>query len=74
MYDDRDIDLAGRPLTKREQQVLAHIVEGRTNPQIAILIGIDQETVKFHTIRLYRKLDVECRVSAAVKAVRTGLV
>ncbi len=72
--DDRDVDITGRPLTKREQEVLEHIVDGRTNPEIAILVGIDRETVKFHTIRLFRKLDVESRVSAAVKAVRTGLV
>lgn len=52
-------------LTRRENEVLHWLGEGKTNAEIAILLGIRQGTVKRHLENLYAKLGVENRHAAA---------
>jgi DNA-binding CsgD family transcriptional regulator len=52
-------------LTKREAEVLYWISEGKTNPEIAIILKAAPETVKKHAANLYAKLGVPTRTSAA---------
>ncbi len=52
-------------LTKREQEVLEWIAEGKTNPEIALLLSISNRTVEKHCERIYEKLGVENRIAAA---------
>jgi DNA-binding NarL/FixJ family response regulator len=56
------------PLTDRERQVLALIVEGHDNAAIARELVISQNTVKNHVASILDKLDVDNRIQAAVKA------
>jgi DNA-binding NarL/FixJ family response regulator len=65
---------AQNQLTNREQEVLRTVVEGLSNKQIALSLGITERTVKFHLSSLLRKLDAESRAQVAVIAVRRGLV
>ncbi|MBT3239090.1 MAG: response regulator transcription factor, partial [Rhodospirillaceae bacterium] len=51
-------------LTKREQELLSALAEGRTNGQIAEDLGISLNTVKFHLKNLYGKLSVRNRAQA----------
>ncbi len=57
-------------LTRREQDVMAKMVEGLTNKQIAQQLDISYETVKEHVQHLLRKIGVTDRTQAAVWAVR----
>jgi DNA-binding CsgD family transcriptional regulator len=52
-------------LTEREAEVLYWITEGKTNPEIAIILKTAPETVKKHAANLYAKLGVPTRTSAA---------
>jgi FixJ family two-component response regulator len=45
-------------LTPREREVLAHVVAGRLNKQIAGDLGLVEQTVKFHRSALMKKLGV----------------
>lgn len=58
----------GLGLTKREQEVLFWISEGKRNSEAAEILGIAPGTVKRHLENLYVKLGVETRHGAAVKA------
>ncbi|MBY8876322.1 LuxR C-terminal-related transcriptional regulator [Streptomyces sp. PLK6-54] len=60
-------------LGAREAEVLQLLVAGRRNRQIATELGISENTVKFHTSRLYRKLGVSSRAAAAAIAADAGL-
>jgi DNA-binding NarL/FixJ family response regulator len=64
----------GGGLTGREREVLALIVEGLANKQIAVRLGIGEKTVKTHVSRVLGKLGAEDRTQAAVMALRSGLV
>ena len=44
-------------LTPREREVLAHVVAGRRNKQIAADLGVSEGTVKLHRSQVMRKLD-----------------
>ncbi|GAB3278099.1 LuxR C-terminal-related transcriptional regulator [Parasphingorhabdus pacifica] len=55
-------------LTRREREVLEHLVRGSSNRQIARSLGISERTVKNHLHGIFTKLDVTDRTSAAVKA------
>lgn len=61
------------PLTRRETEVLRHIVQGHTNKQIAEHLKISYETVKEHVQHMLKKIGVTDRTQAAVWAVRNGL-
>jgi DNA-binding CsgD family transcriptional regulator len=52
-------------LTEREAEVLYWITEGKTNPEIAVILKTAPETVKKHAANLYAKLGVPTRTSAA---------
>jgi len=45
-------------LTQRERQVLALVVDGKPNKQIAALLGIHERTVKLHRTSITTKLGV----------------
>ncbi|HKE84328.1 MAG TPA: response regulator transcription factor [Vicinamibacterales bacterium] len=74
MFDDRLSDAFAEPLTPREQEVLEHIVAGRSNRQIASELGISEHTVKFHVSAVLGKLGVSSRAAAIRRGVRRGLV
>ena len=60
-------------LTQREKKVLALIIEGKSNPEIADALVISTHTVKAHIESLYRKLGVHNKVQAAVYAVLNNI-
>jgi LuxR family maltose regulon positive regulatory protein len=60
------------PLTPREREVLKLLVAGRTNLQISAELFISKETVKSHVAHLMRKLDVNSRVQASIRARELG--
>ena len=53
-------------LSPREQQVAEWVGEGKSNEEIAIILGISAHTVKNHLDKIFRKLGVENRCAAAV--------
>lgn len=61
-------------LTGREREILALVVSGRNNGEIAALLTISLSTVKFHVSSIFSKLNVTNRVEAARLAVEAGLV
>jgi DNA-binding NarL/FixJ family response regulator len=66
--------LAATPLTDRELDVLALIVAGHSNYEIADKLYITVGTVKTHVRNILNKLCVNDRTQAAVRALRAGLV
>jgi DNA-binding NarL/FixJ family response regulator len=52
-------------LTPREAEVLYWICEGKTNPEIAIILNASANTIKKHNQNLFIKLGVETRMAAA---------
>ncbi len=61
-------------LTKREQEVLLLISEGKSNQEIADQLFITLKTVKTHVSNILAKLEVEDRTQAAIYAFRHHLV
>lgn len=57
------------PLTHREKEILKHLVNGGTNKEIAVGLGISYETVKEHVQNILSKVGVNDRSQAAVWAV-----
>jgi DNA-binding CsgD family transcriptional regulator/tetratricopeptide (TPR) repeat protein len=60
-------------LSPREREVLALIVDGRTNREIGERLFISQKTVGVHVGNILAKLGVSGRVEAATAALRLGL-
>jgi DNA-binding CsgD family transcriptional regulator/tetratricopeptide (TPR) repeat protein len=60
-------------LTPREQQVLAALVGGATNREIAAELFMAEKTASVHVSRILAKLGVRSRTEAAAVAHRTGL-
>lgn len=52
-------------LSRKEREVLFWVNEGKTNAEIALILKISCQTVKFHLKNIFRKLGVETRTAAA---------
>jgi LuxR family maltose regulon positive regulatory protein len=62
------------PLSRREMDVLLLIAEGLTNKEISRKLYLSTNTVKSHSIKIYRKLNVNNRNQAVAKARLLGLL
>lgn len=62
------------PLSPRELEVLALIVEGLSNQEVSDRLYISLATTKTHVRNILNKLAVNDRTQAAVQAMRRGLV
>ncbi len=60
-------------LTTRELEVLAHVVQGLRNAEIAERLFLSEKTVDHHVSAILRKLDVRTRGQASAEAMRLGL-
>ncbi len=63
-----------RRLTRRELEILQLVSGGRSNRQVAEILWVADQTVKFHLANIYRKLNVRSRFEAARWAREAGLL
>jgi NarL family two-component system response regulator LiaR len=66
--------IPGHDLTAREREILALMVKGLSNPQIAERLVISLSTVKFHVSSILSKLEVNSRAEAVALAWQHHLV
>jgi len=67
-------DIPPDPLTPREREVLRLVAEGKTNKDVAKLLGISQKTAESHRTRILEKLGIHETASLVRYAVRRGLI
>jgi len=70
----REPQKIGFDLTEREREVLALLVQGLNNPEIAERLVVSRSTIKFHVSSILSKLGVASRTEAVALAVKEGLV
>lgn len=61
-------------LSAREIEIMTAIAGGYANKQIASRLGISERTVKNHVTSIFKKLGVNARVEALIKALKSGLI
>jgi DNA-binding NarL/FixJ family response regulator len=61
-------------LTRRELEILRLVAEGHSNAQLAGMLWVTEQTVKFHLSNIYRKLGVGNRTEAGRWAQLHGLL
>jgi two-component system nitrate/nitrite response regulator NarL len=61
-------------LTRRELEILQLVSGGRSNRQVAQILWVADQTVKFHLANVYRKLGVRSRFEAARWARENGVL
>lgn len=61
-------------LTNREKEVLRWTAEGKTSAEIAQILGVTERTVNFHLCNSMQKLNVNNKISAAIRAVMLGIL
>ncbi|MCB9145348.1 MAG: response regulator transcription factor [Anaerolineales bacterium] len=64
----------GLDLTEREREVLALMVDGLSNAQIAVRLGVSASTIKSHVSNILSKLGVASRTEAVTLALRNHIV
>jgi DNA-binding CsgD family transcriptional regulator len=55
------------PFSEREKDVIQFLLQGKSNKQIALALGISSRTVEFHLSNIYAKLGVNNRSEAILK-------
>jgi RNA polymerase sigma factor (sigma-70 family) len=69
------VEAAEVALTPREREVLDWVAAGKTNREIATILGASPRTVEKHLERIYEKIGIETRTAAVmrpIKALRRG--
>ncbi len=61
-------------VTDREKEVLYWGAEGKTDPEMAIILGISVNTVRFHWKSIFSKLSARGRSYAVTKSIRLGII
>ena len=61
-------------LTVREYDVLGLVTKGYSNKDVARELNITVNTVKTHLRNIYRKLEVDDRAQAIIKAIKEGII
>jgi DNA-binding NarL/FixJ family response regulator len=81
MFVERACGVVGSPrfdgssaFTAREKEVLEMLVDGRSNREIGVPLGIAVRTVKAHVARLMRKVGVRNRIALSTYAISHSLV
>ncbi|GAB1471682.1 response regulator transcription factor [Chloroflexota bacterium] len=64
----------GLDLTEREREVLALMIEGLSNSQIAVKLGVSSSTIKSHVSNILSKLGVASRTEAVTLALRNHII
>lgn len=62
-----------RPLSTRELEVLQHIVAGKSNKEIAAILGLSVNTVSVHRANIMDALEIHNTAELVVLAIRYGL-
>jgi DNA-binding CsgD family transcriptional regulator len=60
------------PITARERDVLSWVAAGKTDREIAEILGMSTRTVQKHLQHIYEKLGVETRTAAVMRAMECG--
>ncbi len=55
----------------REKQVVDLLVQGKSNKEMSVELGISVRTIEFHLSNIYKKLDVSTRIEAALLLTET---
>lgn len=66
-------EAVGKILSRREQEVLGHVLAGKTSREIGELIGLSARTVEFHRVNVMGKLGAANLAELVVNARRRGL-
>jgi DNA-binding NarL/FixJ family response regulator len=74
MHDPSPAPAGRAPLTAREVEIVALVVDGLTNPEIGKRLHISARTVQSHVAAAMRKLEARSRTQLAVLALRAGIV
>jgi DNA-binding NarL/FixJ family response regulator len=61
-------------LSRRETEILHLVAQGQSNKEIALVLGISDQTVKNNITSLLRKLGVQDRTQAVIHALRHGWI
>ncbi len=61
---------ANRTLTRRQQEVLVLLTQGRSNREIAGALGLSENTVKVHLVTLFKVLGVSSRTEALLAGLK----
>jgi DNA-binding CsgD family transcriptional regulator len=61
-------------LSRREREVLEWVARGKSNADIATIMGVSSHTVDAYLRRIFLKLGTTDRVTAAIRAVGSGML
>ncbi|MFT4073903.1 MAG: LuxR family transcriptional regulator [Asticcacaulis sp.] len=61
-------------ITPKEAEILSWVAAGKTDAEIATILGISRNTVDTHMRHVFAKLETHSRVTAVVKAIAEGII
>jgi transcriptional regulator EpsA len=65
---------AGRLVTRRQEEILALIRDGKTNTEIATILEVSPWTIKSHIQMIFQRLNTNNRTQAITRAISLGIL
>ncbi len=73
-FQGNEIDGRTISLTSREKEILTWVKEGKSTWEIASIVGVSKDTVKFHMKNIFHKLNASSRSQAISVAIANKLI
>ncbi len=73
-FQDNETDVRPISLTSREKEILMWVKEGKSTWEIASIVGVSKDTVKFHMKNIFHKLNASSRSQAISVAIANKLI
>lgn len=67
--EDNSPETDSQPFTNKELEVIQPLLEGKSNQQIALQLGVSTRAVEHHLTHIYEKLGVCSRTEAVIKLI-----
>ena len=61
-------------ITRKQTEILSWVAAGKTDNEIAAILGISRNTVDTHMRQIFARLNAHSRVTAVVRAIAEGLI
>lgn len=74
LHEKKPLNPKNIVLTNMEREVLTWAATGKSDQEIADVLGVSQHTVNTHLRSVYKKTDANCRMLAVVRAMTLGLI
>lgn len=74
LHEGKTENVSNISLTDKERDILSWVARGKSDPDIGDILNLSEFTINYHMRNIFKKFNVNSRITVVVKAVSYGLI